>query len=46
VDIYWRDTMYMVPWYLLVAAGSLALRVLVAAVVFFGWLSDRAQPKL
>ena len=33
MDVVWRDTMVMIPWYLVAVAGCLVLGVRVAMVV-------------
>ena len=45
MDIFWHDTMIVVPWYLVAVAGTLALAVLAAAVVFVGALLRRTRPR-
>ena len=36
MDVFWHDTMVVIPWYLVAAAGSLVLAVLAAVVVLVG----------
>lgn len=38
MDVFWHDTMIVIPWYLVVVVGCLALGVLVAGVVLVGGL--------
>jgi hypothetical protein len=39
MDFFWRDTMVVIPWYIVVIVGCLVLGVLVAVVV--GWIRPR-----
>lgn len=40
---YWRDTMVVIPWYLVVLVGSLVLGVLAGVVVLVGGLLGRQR---
>jgi hypothetical protein len=37
VSLYIHDTMYVFPWYIVAAAGSLVLGVVVAVVLLITW---------
>lgn len=43
MDFFWHDTMYVIPWYLVVVASGLVLGVLVAAILLFSGLLGRAR---
>ncbi len=45
MDVFRRDTMYVIPWYLVMVAGSLALAVLAAVVVLVGALLRRTRSR-
>lgn len=45
MDFYWGDTMFVVPWYMVVVAGSLALGVLVAVVALVTGLLGRGRTR-
>lgn len=45
MDVFWHDTMIVIPWYLVAVAGTLVLAVLAAAVVLVGALLRRARPR-
>lgn len=41
MDLYWRDTMFVIPWYLIVIVGGLVLGVLALVVFVVGGLLGR-----
>ncbi len=45
MDVFWHDTMIVIPWYLVVVAGSLVLGGLIAGVVLVGGLLGRPRPR-
>lgn len=45
MDFFWRGTMVVIPWYLVVVAGCLVLGVLVAVVVLMGKLLGWTRPR-
>ncbi len=45
MDVFWHDTMIVIPWYLVAVAGCLLLAVLGAVVVLVGALLRRTHPR-
>ncbi len=45
ITFYRHDTMYVISWYVVVAAGSLLLGLLVAAAVLIAWLFGHARDR-
>lgn len=45
MDFFWHDTMVVIPWYLVVIAGSLVLGVIVAVVALVGKLLGWTRPQ-
>ena len=45
MDFFWRDTMIVIPWYLVIVAGGLVLGVLVAVVALLGSLFGWTRPR-
>ena len=43
MDIFWGDTMYVIPWYHVLVAGCLVLGVLVAGGILFAGLLGKGR---